>query len=74
MGKKSVKFYSQAEKIEFLKSNPNTFKPGLPYTVCASHFCIRVWFEINSIKSQGLAPGHKVCPTEFVLLSMYYPL
>ncbi|XP_071127944.1 CD109 antigen-like isoform X2 [Mytilus edulis] len=31
-GKDSVKFYSHAEKIEFLQSNPNTFKPGLPYT------------------------------------------
>ncbi|CAC5388514.1 CD109 [Mytilus coruscus] len=31
-GKDSVKFYAHAEKIEFLQSNPNTFKPGLPYT------------------------------------------
>lgn len=37
-GKDSVKFYSHAEKIEFLQSNPNTFKPGLPYTAYVSQY------------------------------------
>ncbi|KAL4230965.1 hypothetical protein ACF0H5_011338 [Mactra antiquata] len=31
-GSSEVKYYDHAVKLEFLKSNPNTFKPGLPYT------------------------------------------
>lgn len=31
-GNSTVKLYSQVMKLEFLKSNPYTFKPGLPYT------------------------------------------
>ena len=31
-GNSSVKFYENAVKLEFLTSNPRTFKPGLPYT------------------------------------------
>jgi hypothetical protein len=31
-GSAKVQFYDHAEKIEFLASNPSTFKPGLPYT------------------------------------------
>ncbi|XP_053399007.1 CD109 antigen-like [Mercenaria mercenaria] len=31
-GSSTVKLYSYAVKLEFLQSNPNTFKPGLPYT------------------------------------------
>ncbi|XP_062608191.1 CD109 antigen-like isoform X3 [Saccostrea cucullata] len=31
-GKGKIQFHQHAEKIEFLASNPNTFKPGLPYT------------------------------------------
>ena len=35
-GNNEVKFYARAEKMEFLKSNPNTFKPGLSYTAYVS--------------------------------------
>ena len=31
-----MKFYDKAVKLEFLKSNPKTFKPGLPYTAYVS--------------------------------------
>ena len=31
-GKSDVQFYDHDVKLEFLKSNPKTFKPGLPYT------------------------------------------
>ena len=35
-GSSKVKFYDKAVKLEFLKSNPKTFKPGLPYTAYVS--------------------------------------
>ncbi|XP_022321696.2 CD109 antigen-like isoform X2 [Crassostrea virginica] len=31
-GTGKIQFHQHAEKMEFLDSNPNTFKPGLPYT------------------------------------------
>lgn len=31
-GSSRVQFFNQAVKLEFLQSNPATFKPGLPYT------------------------------------------
>ncbi|KAK3100069.1 hypothetical protein FSP39_014251 [Pinctada imbricata] len=31
-GSSQLTYHNDAEKIEFLKSNPNTFKPGLTYT------------------------------------------
>ncbi|XP_052794993.1 CD109 antigen-like isoform X3 [Mya arenaria] len=31
-GDSTVQFYDHAEKLHFLESNPNTFKPGLQYT------------------------------------------
>ena len=36
-GNSSVKFYENAVKLEFLASNPKTFKPGLPYTAYVSY-------------------------------------
>ena len=43
-GNSTVKFYRDAVKLEFLKSNPTTFKPGLTYTayVRYCHFNIFV--------------------------------
>ncbi|XP_052721975.1 CD109 antigen-like isoform X2 [Crassostrea angulata] len=31
-GNSKIQFHQHAEKMEFLASNPSTFKPGLPYT------------------------------------------
>eukprot|EP00105_Crassostrea_gigas_P038152 XP_019922300.1 PREDICTED: CD109 antigen-like [Crassostrea gigas] len=31
-GNSKIQFHQHAEKMEFLDSNPDTFKPGLPYT------------------------------------------
>lgn len=35
-GNSKIQFHQHAEKMEFLASNPNTFKPGLPYTAYVS--------------------------------------
>lgn len=39
-GTGKIQFHQHAEKMEFLDSNPNTFKPGLPYTAYVSSACI----------------------------------
>ena len=36
-GNSTVKLYQNEVKLEFLKSNPKTFKPGLPYTAYVSY-------------------------------------
>ena len=35
-GAGKIQFHQHAEKMEFLDSNPSTFKPGLPYTAYVS--------------------------------------
>jgi hypothetical protein len=37
-GESHVKIYDYAVKLEYLPSNPNTFKPGLPYTAYVRKF------------------------------------
>jgi hypothetical protein len=46
-GTGKIQFHQHAEKMEFLDSNPNTFKPGLPYTAYVSSACILVWYRIS---------------------------
>ncbi|KAH3871692.1 hypothetical protein DPMN_034903 [Dreissena polymorpha] len=55
-GKNEVKFYDYAEKMEFLKSNPNTFKPGLSHTA-----------YVSSIITSGLLQGLSVSSVFVVL-------
>ena len=37
--KEEVKFYDNPIKVEFAKSAPDTFKPGMPYIGLVSCFC-----------------------------------
>ena len=37
-GSSKVQIYDHAVKLEYLPSNPKTFKPGLPYTAYVSIF------------------------------------
>ena len=45
-GDGTVKFYRDAVKLEFLKSNPTTFKPGLPYTAYVRYFHFNILMRL----------------------------
>ena len=59
-GTGKIQFHQHAEKMEFLDSNPNTFKPGLP---CTAYVSINGYF-----KCLFLCKGMLICWIEIVLL------
>lgn len=60
-GNSKIQFHQHAEKMEFLDSNPDTFKPGLPYTGYVSTGAFQKQFS-----------GGKT-PCTYKTVSLWYP-